>query len=76
MTLDSVGGVFVVLLAGMGIALATSVLEFLWKGRAKKSKGKQSSMVVKTLANRNSNLFQMGGFKNNSARSFNVVRIC
>ena len=36
-----------VLLAGMGIACVTSVLEFLWKG---KSKAKDSSMVVKGLA--------------------------
>ena len=33
LTLDSVGGIFVVLIAGMGIACAISVLEFLWKGQ-------------------------------------------
>ena len=32
LTLDSVGGIFVVLIAGMGIACAISVIEFLWKG--------------------------------------------
>ena len=32
LSLDSVGGIFVVLIAGMGIACAISVLEFLWKG--------------------------------------------
>ena len=32
LTLDSVGGIFEVLIAGMGIACAISVLEFLWKG--------------------------------------------
>ena len=32
LTLDSVGGIFVVLIAGMGIACAISVMEFLWKG--------------------------------------------
>jgi hypothetical protein len=32
LTLDSVGGIFVVLIAGMGVACAISVLEFLWKG--------------------------------------------
>ena len=37
LTLDSVGGVFVVLLAGMGLACATSVLEYVWnrKNRTK-----------------------------------------
>ena len=32
LTLDSVGGIFVVLIAGMGIACVISVLEFIWKG--------------------------------------------
>ena len=32
LTMDSVGGVFVVLIAGMGVACAISVLEYLWKG--------------------------------------------
>ena len=32
LTLDSVGGIFVVLIAGMGIACVISVLEFMWKG--------------------------------------------
>ena len=32
LTLDSVGGIFVVLIAGMGLACAISILEFLWKG--------------------------------------------
>ena len=32
LTMDSVGGVFVVLIAGMGVACAISVVEYLWKG--------------------------------------------
>ena len=32
LTMDSVGGVFVVLIAGMGVACAISVMEYLWKG--------------------------------------------
>ena len=31
--LDNVGGVFVVLLAGMGVACTIAVIEFLWKYR-------------------------------------------
>jgi hypothetical protein len=38
--LDSVGGVFLVLLTGKGIACVTSVLEFLWKGKSQTSKAK------------------------------------
>ena len=30
--MDSVGGIFVVLIAGMGVACAISVMEYLWKG--------------------------------------------
>jgi hypothetical protein len=46
----------VVLLAGMGIACVTSVLEFLWKG---KSKAKDSSMVAKGLAQPKSKMFRI-----------------
>ena len=51
-TLDSVGGVFVELLAGMGVACVSSVLEFSGKG---KSKAKDSSMVMLGLAQPRSN---------------------
>ena len=40
LTLDSVGGIFVVLIAGMGIACAISVLEFLWEGHKLEEKVK------------------------------------
>ena len=46
LTLDSVGGIFVVLIAGMGIACVISVLEFMWKGG---SLEKKVSFVNKTL---------------------------
>ena len=75
LTLDSVGGVFVVLLAGMGIACATSVIEFLWKGKAKNSKAKDSSMVVKALANTNSNIFKIAGMQQEVDRTLAVVSI-
>ena len=66
LTLDSVGGVFVVLIAGMGIACAISVMEFIWKGSSleKKAKVKPSSLVAKALYNTNSNLFNIAGFQN------------
>ena len=66
LTLDSVGGVFVVLIAGMGIACAISVMEFIWKGSSleKKAKVKPSSLVAKALYNTNSNLFNVAGIQN------------
>ena len=65
LTLDSVGGVFVVLIAGMGIACAISVLEFIWKGSSleKKAKVKPRSLVAKALYNTNSNLFNIAGIQ-------------
>ena len=65
LTLDSVGGVFVVLIAGMGIACAISVMEFIWKGSSleKKAKVKPSSLVAKALFNTNSNLFNVAGIQ-------------
>ena len=33
LSLDNVGGIFVVLLAGMGIACSIAVLEYIWKSR-------------------------------------------
>ena len=69
LTLDSVGGVFVVLIAGMGIACAISVMEFIWKGSSleKKAKVKPSSLVAKALYNTNSNLFNVAGIQNQTA---------
>ena len=63
LTLDSVGGVFVVLIAGMGVACAISVMEFIWKGSSleKKCKVKPRSLVAKALYNTNSNLFNIAG---------------
>ena len=65
LTLDSVGGVFVVLIAGMGVACAISVMEFIWKGSSleKKCKVKPSSLVAKALYNTNSNLFNIAGIE-------------
>ena len=62
---DSVGGVFVVLIAGMGCACAISVLEFIWKGASleKKAKVKPASLVAKALYNTNSNLFNVAGIQ-------------
>lgn len=71
LTLDSVGGVFVVLIAGMGIACAISVLEFIWKGSSleKKAKVKPSSLVAKALYNTNSNLFNVAGIQKGQSKN-------
>ena len=68
LTLDSVGGVFVVLIAGMGVACAISVMEFIWKGSSleKKCKVKPSSLVAKALYNTNSNLFNIAGIESDA----------
>ena len=46
LTLDSVGGIFVVLIAGMGIACAISVIEFLWKGGRLERKVSADQMMI------------------------------
>ena len=49
LSLDNVGGVFVVLLAGMGVACTIAVVEFVWKSRKleKKSNLKHTDLVCK-----------------------------
>ena len=71
LTLDSVGGVFVVLIAGMGVACAISVMEFIWKGSSleKKCKVKPSSLVAKALYNTNSNLFNIAGISGSDKKT-------
>ena len=49
LTLDSVGGIFVVLIAGMGIACAISVIEFLWKGGRLEKKVSADQMKIYNL---------------------------
>lgn len=44
LTLDSVGGVFVVLIAGMGVACTISVMEFVWKSASLEKKCKVKSL--------------------------------
>ena len=66
------GGVFVVLLAGMGLACATSVLEYVWN---RKNKAKDSSIVVKSLASSKSNTFKMTGRQQNCLNG-GGVRVC
>ena len=72
LTLDSVGGVFVVLLAGMGLACATSVLEYVWNRKNRKNKAKDSSIVVKGLASSKSNSLKMTGRQHNCLKGGGV----
>ena len=60
-----------VLIAGMGIACAISVLEFIWKGSSleKKAKVKPSSLVAKALYNTNSNLFNIAGIQKQQSKN-------
>jgi len=61
--MDSVGGVFVVLIGGMGFACLMSVLEFIFKGGSleRKSGVKAKSLVAQALTNTNSNIFNIAG---------------
>ncbi|XP_023339114.1 glutamate receptor ionotropic, kainate 2 [Eurytemora carolleeae] len=69
LSLDSVGGVFVILIAGMGIACLISVLEFCWKSGRVESKVnvKHSALVVQALSHTNSNMFKIAGIHQEAA---------
>ena len=59
LSLDNVGGIFVVLLAGMGVACAISVGEFVWKSRKleRKVNVRHSDLVKIAIAQTNTNMF-------------------
>ena len=60
LSFDSFGGVFVVLIAGMGIACLISVLEFFWKRRSLEAKTRgtsATSLVAQALVNTNCETF-------------------
>ena len=57
--MDNVGGIFVVLLVGMGIACSIAVIEYIWKSRRleKKINICHLDLVKKALAQTNTNMF-------------------
>ena len=59
LSLDNVGGIFVVLLAGMGIACSIAVFEYIWKSRRleKKINIRHSDLVKKAIVQTNTNMF-------------------
>jgi ABC-type amino acid transport substrate-binding protein len=59
LSLDNVGGIFVVLLAGMGVACAISIGEFIWKSRQleRKVNVRHSDLVRMAIAQTNTNMF-------------------
>ena len=61
LSLANVGGVFVVLLAGMGLACLIAVFEFIWKSRklASSENVRHSSLVAKALSHTNENMFHV-----------------
>ena len=66
LSVDSVGGVFVVLIGGMGVACLISVLEFLWKRRSLETKAggvMASSLVARALVNTNCETFSTAQYK-------------
>lgn len=61
LSLANVGGVFVVLMAGMGLACLIAVFEFVWKSRklATEESVRHSHLVCKALSNTNMNSFRL-----------------
>ena len=59
LSLDNVGGIFVVLLAGMGIACTIAVLEYIWKSKRleKKINVRHRDLVKAAISQTNSNMF-------------------
>ena len=59
LSLANVGGVFVVLLAGMGLACLIAVFEFIWKSRklANEDSVRHSQLICKALSNTGENTF-------------------
>ena len=57
----NVGGVFVVLLAGMGLACLIAVFEFIWKSRklATDENVRHSKLIAKALSHTNENMFHV-----------------
>jgi hypothetical protein len=59
LSLDNVGGIFVVLVAGMGIACSIAVIEYILKSRRleKKINIRHSDLVKKAITQTNLNMF-------------------
>jgi hypothetical protein len=59
LSLDNVGGIFVVLLAGLGIACSIAVIEYIWKSRRleKKINVRHLDLAKKAFAQTNTNKF-------------------
>ena len=59
LSLDNVGGIFVVLLAGVGAACTIAVIEFVWKSRKleRKVKVNHVDLVKKAITKTNQNMF-------------------
>ena len=62
--MDNVGGVFVVLLAGMGLACAISVIEFVWRYKKLESKVniKHTELVKRAITQTNTNVFNINRY--------------
>lgn len=59
LSLANVGGVFVVLLAGMGLACLIAVFEFIWKSRklATEDNVRHSTLICKGFSHTSKHLF-------------------
>ena len=71
LSLANVGGVFVVLLAGMGLACLIAVFEFIWKSRklATEDNVRHSTLICKGFSHTSKHLFVIN--KQKSPKSSN-----
>ena len=71
LSLANVGGVFVVLLAGMGLACLIAVFEFIWKSRklATDENVRHSKLIAKALSHTNENMFHVPKHETGFSRS-------
>ena len=69
----NVGGVFVVLLAGMGLACLIAVFEFIWKSRklATDENVRHSKLIAKALSHTNENMFHVPKTNESETLHFN-----
>ena len=66
LSLANVGGVFVVLLAGMGLACLIAVFEFIWKSRklATEDNVRHNQFICKGFSHTSKHLFKIKKYEN------------
>ena len=75
LSLANVGGVFVVLLAGMGLACLIAVFEFIWKSRklATEDNVRHSTLICKGFSHTSKHLFVINKQLKSAASNSNPI---